>query len=103
MYWPLTGRLNFYVVEGDQGKLAVRFFGVHWNFRVIYSQIQCTGAGDSPVRPAGDQEISWVVGPGIPPSKPRTIQIPDVDIYVDDDTDCDPAEAWPLVCPQYGS
>ena len=67
-YNPQTGRLRIAFWDGEDpvAKTAVRLFGVHWNFRVIYSHTPCTGKGDSEVRPIGDQDIVWVMGPAVP-------------------------------------
>jgi hypothetical protein len=102
VYFPRKGRLVIFFAQGLTGTgEALRLFGVHWNFQVIYSSRQCTGKGDAPQRPAGDQDMIWVMGPGVPVRKPKPpvemVIIPEITITAR--AACDPLEAWPLVCP----
>jgi len=100
-YNPQTGRLRIAFWDGEDpaAKTAVRLFGVHWNFRVIYSHTPCTGKGDSEVRPIGDQDIVWVMGPAVPVGMKQVTPIHGETSHGQEEpAECDPDKAWPLVC-----
>lgn len=77
VYKPRTGELMIRDSElhpqEEEGQTVI-LFGVHWNFRVICSHTPLTGKGRLPKRPPKDQDIAWVIGPGIAPASTQRVE-----------------------------
>ena len=66
------GIIGLFSGDTKADSLGLVLMNVHWNFRVIYSHTQCTGPGRSQYLP-GHEQLVWVIGPGIAPSRKLTV------------------------------
>ena len=62
-----AGKLRLITDPEEAGLIVLR--NLHWNFRIICNQRDLTGPGES----ALGERMIWVLGPGLPRPKPRTI------------------------------